>query len=168
MKKQQAVAHAIVLFGLLSLILLITSSHILAAQKNRGAINVTLGVASGKNAQEGDLSLVKNVSWNLFSGWISAGFNLGIIKKEYMLGGSLSFNIPIKPIQPFTTAGYGVIFQNLNPITTYGVGVRISLGKSIGIVAEYRKFRFKNVDRHIHTNPILLLDYYGAGIFYYF
>ena len=42
------------------------------------------------------------------------------------------------------------------------------LGKRIGIVAEYRKLHFKYKDKQKNTESSVIVDYFGAGIFYYF
>jgi hypothetical protein len=168
LRKKKTVTIIILLFGLISFFLFSPCGDLQAAQKKRGAINVTLGGASSKDNLSGDFSMVKGVGWNFLSGWMSAGINLGMIKKEFMATGNLNFHIPLGPIEPYATAGYGIILQTFFPIGNYGGGIRISIKKSFGIVGEYRKIRYKNRDRYMGTKSTVDLDYYGAGLFYYF
>ena len=142
--------------------------------EKRGSINLTLGFAESSDIEKGNFGLLKSVGWNLLSGWVSAGVNFGIVKNEIMLMGNVCFIIPLNRIEPFVTAGYGFILETFHAVDNYGAGLRIRLGKSIGIVAEYRKFHFVEFekDSNIRDNSKIktktLVDYFGAGIFYYF
>lgn len=82
--------------------------------------------------------------------------------------GNISLNIPLKRIEPFATAGYGIIMERFSLVSNYGGGIRVSLGKSIGIVAEYRKIHFKYKDKQRHTESVVIVNYFGACIFYFF
>jgi hypothetical protein len=82
--------------------------------------------------------------------------------------GNVCLNIPLNRIEPFATAGYGFILERASPASNYGGGVRFLLGKRIGIVAEYRKLHFKYKDNQKQSIISVNVDYFGAGIFYYF
>jgi hypothetical protein len=133
-----------------------------------------MGFAKSNDSEKGNFGLLKSVGWNLFSGWISAGVNFGIVKNEIMAMGSISLNIPVKRIEPYVTAGYGFIVETFHAVDNYGAGLRIRLGKHVGIVTEYRKFHFEEFESNsnIRTNSKIKtktkVDYFGAGIFYYF
>lgn len=140
----------------------------MAAQKKRGSINATLGIANSDDKESGNFGLLKSVGWNLLSGWVSGGINFGIVKNEILAMGNISLNIPLKGIEPFATAGYGIVIERFSSVNNYGAGMRVLVGKHIGIVAEYRKFHFKYKNKQRNTESSVNVDYFGAGLFYYF
>ncbi len=129
---------------------------------------MTLGIVNSNDNESGNFGLLKSVGWNLLSGWVSGGINFGIVKNEILAMGNISLNIPLKRIEPFATAGYGIIIERLSLVNNYGAGIRVLLSKSVGVVAEYRKFHFKYKDKQKHTESSIIVNYFGAGIFYYF
>jgi hypothetical protein len=136
--------------------------------KKRGSINLTMGYAKSSDIEKGNFGLLKSVGWNFLSGWVSAGVNFGIIKNEIMIMGNASLIVPLDRIQPFITAGYGFILETFGTVNNYGAGLRIRLGKKIGIVTEYRKLHFKQKEGMRQAELKIIADYFGAGIFYYF
>lgn len=138
------------------------------AKKRRGEINLSMGYAKSDDNEKGNFGLLKSVGWNLLSGWMSAGINFGIIKNEIMVMGNISFNIPLDRIELFATAGYGGIIESFALVSNYGGGIRIRVGKKIGIISEYRKLHFKYKNRQRETESTIMVDYIGAGIFYHF
>ena len=138
------------------------------AKKRRGSDDMTIGLAKSSDKEKGNFGLLKSVAWNIGSDWVSAGVNFGIIKNEILLMGNVCLNIPLNRIEPFVTAGYGVIIERFSLASNYGGGVRFLLGKRIGVVAEYRKLHFKYKDKRKNTESSITVDYFGAGIFYYF
>ncbi len=137
-------------------------------KKRRGSDNMTLGLAKSSDKETGNFGLLKSVGWNLLSGWVSGGINFGIIKNEILAMGNISFNIPLKRVEPFVTAGYGIVIERFSLVNNYGAGIRVLLGKHVGIVTEYRKLNFKYKDKQKNTTSTVTVDYIGAGIFYYF
>jgi hypothetical protein len=127
-----------------------------------------MGYAESSDIEKGNFGLLKSVGWNLLSGWVSAGVNFGIVKNEIMIMGNVCFIIPLNVVEPFVTAGYGFILETFSAVDNYGAGLRIRLGKSIGIVTEYRKFHFVEFNKRSDIKNETSVDYFGAGIFYYF
>lgn len=171
MRKQKATLHAIILLTAVLFFLSFASGRELnkqETQKKRGSINVTLGIANSNDNESGNFGLLKSVGWNLLSGWVSGGINFGIVKNEILAMGNISLNIPLKRIEPFATAGYGIVIERFSPVNNYGAGIRVLLGEHIGIVTEYRKFHFKYKDKQKNTKSSVIVDYFGAGIFYFF
>lgn len=147
---------------------MLSSDQLAAAQKKRGSINATLGIAKSDDKETGNFGLLKSVGWNLLSGWVSGGINFGIVKNEILAMGNIGLNIPLNRIEPFATAGYGIIIERFSSVSNYGAGIRVLVGKRIGIVAEYRKIRFTYKDKQRQTQSSVNVDYFGAGLFYYF
>jgi hypothetical protein len=171
LRGKRAALHIIILLTIALLFTSIASAQSADEQetkKRRGSDNMTLGLAKSSDKETGNFGLLKSVNWNIFSDWISGGINFGIIKNEILLMGNVSLNIPLKRIEPFVTAGYGIIIERFSLASNYGGGIRILLGKHIGVVTEYRKLQFKYKDKQRHTQTTILVDYFGAGIFYYF
>lgn len=137
-------------------------------KKRRGSDNTTLGLAKSSDKETGNFGLLKNVSWYLPSDWISLGINFGIIKNEYLLMANASLNLPIKRIELFITAGYGIIIEAFSLANNYGGGIRVLVGKHVGVVTEYRKLHFIYKNKQKHTKTTVATDYFGVGIFYYF
>jgi hypothetical protein len=177
-KKTKATLHLVILMTAVLFISSIAHGQFVAKKERtgekRGSINLTLGYAESNDLEKGNFGLLKSVGWNLLSGWVSAGVNFGIIKNEIMLMGNVCFIIPLNRIEPFVTAGYGFILETFHAVDNYGAGLRIRLGKSIGIVTEYRKLNFEEFNKTFNTGGITSkktktsVDYFGAGIFYYF
>ena len=171
MRKKKATFHVIMLLTATLLIASIASAQSEAEQvtkKKRGTDNMTMGIAKSNDKETGNFGLLKSVSWKLRSDWISAGINFGIVKNEIMIMGSITLNIPLKRIEPFLTAGYGIIFETFSLVNNYGAGIRIWVGKSVGIITEYRKFHFKQQEKQKGLESKIVVDYFGAGIFYTF
>jgi hypothetical protein len=171
MNKRKATSRSIIL--LIAVLFSLSSAKAqvqgeVKAQKKRGSINLTMGYADSSDIEKGNFGLLKSVGWNLFSGWLSAGVNFGIIKNEIMAMGNITLNVPLKRIEPFVTAGYGIIVETFCTVNNYGGGIRVRLGQHVGIVTEYRKLHFKQKDKQRETEAKIIVDYFGAGIFYYF
>ena len=168
MKKQKAVRHSIILLGFLPFIMLVTSYSMSAEQTRRGSINLSLGKANSNDEETGNFGLLKSIDWNLRPGWASGGINFGIVKNEILVMGNINLKIPLKRIEPFVTAGFGIIIESLNLASNYGGGIRIRVGNKIGIVSEYRKMHFKYRPKQRQTKSLIAVDYFGAGLFYFF
>jgi len=61
-----------------------------------------------------------SLGWKLLSDWIAAGISFGIVKNEMLMAANLGLNIPLKRIEPFATAGYRIIIQNMAAVNNYG------------------------------------------------
>lgn len=168
MRRNRAVRHTIILLGALSFAMLATPNSMPAEQKRKGSINVALGIAKSNDNETGNFGLLKSIDWNLLSGWVSGGINFGIIKNEILAMGNVSLKIPLSRIEPFVTAGYGIIIERFSPASNYGGGIRFRLGKKIGIVAEYRKLHFKYKEKRDGTQSTVAVDFFGGGLFYFF
>jgi hypothetical protein len=171
LKKRKATSQSIILFIALLFFLSYANGQVqgeVKAQKKRGSINLTMGIAKSNDNEKGNFGLLKSVGWNLFSGWVSAGINFGIVKNEIMAMGNVTLNAPLKRIEPFATAGYGIIVETFQTVSNYGGGIRFRLGQHVGIVTEYRKLHFKQKDKQRDEESKIIVDYFGAGIFYYF
>jgi hypothetical protein len=171
LKKPKATIHIIALLIATMFFSSIARGQFVAAQefkKKRGAINLSLGYAESTDFEKGNFGLLKSVGWNLLSGWLSAGVNFGIIKNEIMLMGNVSLIVPLDRIEPFATAVYGFILETFSAVSNYGGGLRVRLGKKIGIIAEYRKLDFTQKRFRGGEKTKVKVDYFGAGIFYYF
>jgi len=137
-------------------------------QKRKGSINVAIGTAKSNDNESGNFGLLKSLDRNFLSGWASGGINFGIIKNEILLMGNFSLKIPLKRIEPFATAGYGIIIERFSPASNYGAGIRIQLGKKIGIIAEYRKLHFKYKNKQKNSTTSVDVDFFGAGLLYFY
>lgn len=176
MRKKKRVTYSVMFFGLLLVFFLISGNSLLSAQtqeetqtqKRKGSINVALGTAKSNDKETGNFGLLKSIDWNVLSGWASGGINFGIIKNEILLLGNISLKIPFKRIEPFVTAGYGIILERFSPASNYGGGIRVQLGKKIGIVAEYRKLHFKYKESQRNSTTSVDVDFFGAGLLYFF
>jgi hypothetical protein len=178
LRKQKTTSHLIILLATIFLLSSLARGQFVAKKERtgekRGSINLTIGYAESSDIEKGNFGLLKSVGWNLLSGWVSAGVNFGIVKNEIMLMGNVCFIIPLNRIEPFVTAGYGFILETFHSVDNYGAGLRVRLGKSIGVVTEYRKFNFvefesnSNIRDNSNKKTKTSVDYFGAGIFYYF
>ena len=170
MGKKKIITHSIAISGLILFFLFISSNSLLNAQtqKRKGSINVSLGTAKSNDKETGNFGLLKSLDRNVLSGWASGGINFGIIKNEILLMGNISLKIPLKRIEPFVTAGYGIIIERFSPATNYGGGIRIQLGKKIGIIAEYRKLHFSYKEQRNNITNSVEVDYIGAGLMYFY
>ncbi len=156
------------LLGILSFFLVAATDHLSGEQQRRGSINASLGIAKSNDNEKGNFGLLKSIDWNFLSRYTSGGLSFGIVKNEILAMGNISLKIPINRLEPFATAGFGAIIESFSLVNNYGAGIRILLGKKIGIVAEYRKFNFTYKDKQRRTENKIIVDYFGAGIFYFF
>jgi hypothetical protein len=171
LREKKAAFHIIMLLGITLSLASMAWGQLNMEQKTekrRGSDDMTLGLAKSSDKEKGNFGLLKSVAWNIRSDWISAGINFGIIKNEILLMGNICLNIPLNRLEPFVTAGYGFIIERFTLAGNYGGGVRFLLGKRIGVIAEYRKLHFKYKDKQKNTESSVDVDYFGAGIFYYF
>jgi len=171
LKEKKASPHVIILLAItlsLSSIASAQPADQQKAKKRRGSDDMTLGLAKSSDKEKGNFGLLKSVGWIIFPDWISGGISFGIVKNEILLMGNVCLNIPLKRVEPFVTAGYGIVIERFSLVNNYGGGIRFLLGHHIGIVTEYRKLNFKYKDNRRNTSYSVAVDYFGAGIFYYF
>lgn len=167
MRKLKKIFHSIVLFVVFSLSVSTTSGNLFAQEKNKGDVSVTFGTNSNSENLPTTVGIIKTIAWRPFSKWISVGASIAIIQFEVPIIANLTLNIPLKWIEPFATAGWGVVIQNLSSVKNYGGGVKIKFTKKVALVVEYRKITITQTNR-LHSKHLLELDYVGAGITYYF
>jgi len=159
--------HSIVLSVVLSLAVMAICGNLFAQEKNKGDVSVTVGTNTTKENLPTTIGLIKSIGWRPFSKWISVGACVGLIQFEMPIMANLTLNIPLKWLEPFATAGWGVVIQNLSPAKNYGGGVKIRFTKTVALIVEYRKMILSKTNR-LHARHSLELDYIGAGITYYF
>lgn len=167
MRKLDKILHLVALFVVLSFSIPSTVGDLLAQEKNKGDISVTLGTASNDKNLPSSLGMIKTLSWRPFRKWISVGANIGILQNEVPIIAHLTLSIPLKWIEPYVTAGWGFIVQNLSSANNYGGGVKIRITKAAALLLEYRKMTISKTSG-LYSRYSMELDYIGAGITYYF
>jgi len=126
---------------------------------SRWASNLSGGTVLGRR-----IGLVKSFWWYALPNVFALGLSFDFVGPFIPLAFNVAVQAPIAVVTPFICAGAGGGVTG-HGITGYGGGLRIRLGPKFGLVAEYRRYHYKEKS---HLAPYgddkIVADYLGAGI----
>jgi hypothetical protein len=114
---------------------------------------------------EGRLAIVKSFWWFPLPKIVAIGLSFDYITQFLPLSLDVAVNAPIPVIVPFVCAGAGAGLSG-GGVTSYGGGLKVRLGRRIGIIAEYRNYRYRPRSQSIDLPPEdpVHVHYFGAGL----
>ena len=122
-----------------------------------------LSVGSVSN---GRLGIVKSFWWYALPRVVALGLSIDHVLEAVPFSLNIALNAPTPVVVPFVCAGIGTALT-CGGISFYGGGVKIRLGRRIGLIAEYRKYRYNQTDGAYHpTFTKAEAGYFGGGIAY--
>jgi hypothetical protein len=113
----------------------------------------------------GRLAIVKSFWWSPLPKIVAIGLSFDYITQFLPLSIDVSVSAPIPVIVPFVCAGAGAGLSG-GGVTSYGGGLKIRLGRRIGIIAEYRNYRYRPRSQSVDLplgDPVHV-HYFGAGL----
>lgn len=114
--------------------------------------------------RQGHLAIVKSFWWFALPKVFALGLSFDYVADFVPLVLNVALNAPIPVVVPFVCAGVGGGL-NVSGITTYGGGLKVRLGRKIGLIAEYRKCHYsKKTFSFPPRKERFAVDYFGAGI----
>jgi hypothetical protein len=114
---------------------------------------------------EGRLAIVKSFWWYPLPKIVALGLSFDYITQFLPLSIDIAVNAPIPVIVPFVCAGAGAGLSG-GGVTSYGGGLKFRLGRRIGIIAEYRNYRYRPRSQSVDLplgDPVHV-HYFGAGL----
>ncbi len=114
---------------------------------------------------EGRLAIVKSFWWFPLPKIVAIGLSFDYITQFLPLSLDVALNAPIPVIVPFVCAGAGAGLSG-GGVTSYGGGLKVRLGRRIGIIAEYRNYRYRPRSQSVdlpYGDPVHV-HYFGAGL----
>lgn len=126
---------------------------------SRWASNLSGGAVLGRR-----IGLVKSFWWYALPNVFALGLSFDFVGPFMPLSFNVAVQAPIAVVSPFVCAGAGGGVSG-GGITGYGGGLRVRLGPKLGIVAEYRRYHYKEKS-HLapYNREKVVADYLGAGI----
>lgn len=134
-----------------------------AAKISRWQSNLSIGNVFGKR-----IGIVKSFWWYALPKVFAVGGSFDFVMPAIPLSLNVALSAPLPVVTPFVCAGAGGTLTH-GGITNYGGGLRIGLGPKIGVVVEYRKYRYtleSQIDPDFHEKVVS--DYVGAGISWFY
>lgn len=123
--------------------------------------NLSLGSVSS-----GRLGIVKSFWWYALPRILALGLSLDHVLEAVPFSLNVALNAPTPVVVPFVCAGVGTTLT-CGGISFYGGGLKIRLGRRIGLVAEYRKYRYNQTDgSYDPTFTKATAGYFGGGLAY--
>ncbi|MCK7478091.1 MAG: hypothetical protein M0C28_12220 [Candidatus Moduliflexus flocculans] len=97
---------------------------------------------------------------------MALGLSLDHVLEAIPFSLNVALNAPTPVVVPFVCAGVGTA-PTCGGISFYGGGVKIRLGRRLGLIAEYRKYFYKQTDGSCDpTFTKAEAGYFGGGIAY--
>ena len=116
------------------------------------------------SVSSGRLGIVKSVWWYAVPKVVAVGLSLDHVLEAIPLSLNVALNAPLPVVVPFVCAGAGTTLT-VGGITHYGGGVKVRLGRRLGVIAEYRRYHYWQTNGAF--DPILTkaaAHYFGAGV----
>lgn len=134
-----------------------------AAKMSRWQSNLSIGDVFGER-----IGIVKSLWWYALPKIFAVGGSFDFVMPAIPMSLNVALSAPLPLVTPFVCAGMGVNLTH-GGITNYGGGFRVRLGPKIGVVAEYRRYRYTlklpgPEDEKAKVNS----DYVGAGISWFY
>ena len=112
----------------------------------------------------GRLGIVKSFWWYAVPKVVAVGLSLDHVLEAIPFSLNVALNAPLPVVVPFVCAGAGTALT-CGGITNYGGGVKVRLGRRLGLVAEYRRYHYRQSDgAYDPTYTKAAANYFGAGI----
>jgi hypothetical protein len=119
---------------------------------------------SAGSVSNGRLGIVKALWWYPVPKILAVGLSFDYIAEVIPLSINAALNAPITIVVPFACAGAGTSLTT-GGITHYGGGIKIRLGRRLGLIGEYRKYHYsQNVTGNPPRYEKASADYFGGGI----
>jgi hypothetical protein len=134
-----------------------------AAQISRWQSNLSIGNVFGTR-----IGIIKSFWWYALPKVFAVGGSFDFVMPAIPLSLNVALSAPLPVVTPFVCAGAGGTLTH-GGITNYGGGLRVRLGPKIGVVVEYRKYRYtleSQIDPDYHEKVVS--DYVGAGISWFY
>jgi hypothetical protein len=101
---------------------------------------------------------------------VAVGLSFDYVIVDLPLSANVAVNLPLRFVVPFVSAGTGFSFSG-SKLRNYGGGIKLRLGKRIGLIGEYRHYRSdkKSFPMGIEESGARVVresNYFGAGIAY--
>jgi hypothetical protein len=116
------------------------------------------------SVSSGRLGIVKSVWWYAVPKVVAVGLSLDHVLEAIPLSLNVALNAPLPVVVPFVCAGAGTTLT-VGGITHYGGGIKIRLGRRLGVIGEYRRYHYWQTNGAF--DPILTkaaAHYFGAGV----
>lgn len=134
-----------------------------AAKVSRWQSNLSIGDVIGKR-----IGIVKSLWWYAVPKVFAVGGSFDFVMPAIPFSLNVAVSAPLPLVTPFVCAGVGANLTH-GGITNYGGGLRVRLGPKIGVVAEYRRYRYTI---KLPSDPVekekVVSDYIGAGISWFY
>lgn len=129
------------------------------AKVPRWESNLSLG-----SVDSGRIGIVKSFWWYAVPRVVTVGLSLDHVLEAIPLSLTVAVNAPTPLVVPFVCAGAGTTLT-CGGISFYGGGIKVRLGRRLGIIAEYRKYRYNQTDGAFEqTYTKATAGYFGAGL----
>ncbi|MBP7706670.1 MAG: hypothetical protein KA243_05420 [Candidatus Aminicenantes bacterium] len=129
------------------------------AKVPRWESNLSLGAVSS-----GRIGIVKSFWWYAVPRIVTVGLSLDHVLEAIPVSLTLAVNAPTPIVVPFVCAGAGTTLT-VGGISFYGGGLKIRLGRRLGIIAECRRYAFRQTDGAFEpTYTKATARYFGAGL----
>lgn len=121
--------------------------------------NLSLGSVSS-----GRLGIVKSFWWYAVPRFVALGLSLDHVMEAIPVSLNVALNAPTPVVVPFVCAGAGTTLT-VGGISFYGGGLKVRLGRRLGLIAEYRKYAYRQTDGSFEpTYTKATAGYFGAGL----
>jgi len=140
-----------------------------------GYIRYTSIVSSGSAGQfqaNRHLGIIKSISYYpLPSRLLSVGVSVDYIIEDLAFSLNGALNLPLKRVIPFVSAGAGIALSGTT-LLSYGTGIKLRLGGTLGLIAEFRHFRTRkdygesSATKLVSGLVVRHSDFIGLGITY--
>ena len=112
----------------------------------------------------GRYGVVKSVWWYALPRVVALGLSFDWVSETIPFSLNVALNAPLPVVTPFVCAGAGGGLDGCG-INSYGGGLKVRLGRGIGVIVEYRKYHYSyNVSRYPPSRATASAGYIGAGI----
>lgn len=116
------------------------------------------------SVSSGRLGIVKSFWWYAVPKVVAVGLSLDHVLEAIPFSLNVALNAPFPVVVPFVCAGAGTALT-CGGITHYGGGIKVRLGRRLGVIAEYRRYHYRQSDGTFEpTYTKAAAHYFGAGI----
>ncbi len=119
---------------------------------------------SAGSVSSGRLGIVKSFWWYAVPKVVAVGLSLDHVLEAIPFSLNVALNAPLPVVVPFVCAGAGTALT-CGGITHYGGGIKVRFGRRLGVIAEYRRYHYRQTDgTFFPTYTKAAAHYFGAGI----
>jgi len=137
------------------LILIIAGGNALGESAKRFEFNAVLGWAG----QAG--GILKSFGYNLIQRFVLVEASFSVFQYSYPLSANLTLQVPLGPVSPYVTGGYGYSFSGFM-VSNLAAGLKLWITAKTALLVDYRQFRFTYQKEKKKTTMI------GVGFAYRF